>query len=107
VLCGGIAVDHDPILISVCPQFNCHLCYEMTPREHLYLYPLLRQFEIPCAEELENRLLVALKLVKYADKPVRELGGGNQRKLVVALSFFAWSNIILLNEPTSSLDAVA
>jgi ABC-type multidrug transport system ATPase subunit len=79
----------------------------MTPREHLYLYTLLHELEASYAEGLGNRLLHALKLVEYADKPVRELSGGNQRKLAVALSFFAPSGIILLDEPTSSLDPVA
>jgi ABC-type branched-subunit amino acid transport system ATPase component len=58
-------------------------------------------------EELGNKLFVALKFVEYTDKPVRELSGGNQRKLAIALSFFAPSNIILLDEPTSSFDRVA
>jgi ABC-type multidrug transport system ATPase subunit len=50
---------------------------------------------------------VLLELTIHAHKPVRELSGGNQRKLAVALSFFGPSRIALLGEPTSSLDPVA
>jgi ABC-type multidrug transport system ATPase subunit len=80
---------------------------EMTPREHFYLYMLLHQFDPDFAEELGNYLLSALRLTEFANKPVRELSGGSQRKLAVALAFFSPSSIILLDEPTSSLDPVA
>ena len=102
-----ISKDFDPTLISVCPQFNTHLCYEMTPREHFYLYHLLHHYDDAEAEEAATHLLEALDLMKFADKPVGELSGGNMRKLAIALAFFSRSKIILLDEPTSSLDPVA
>lgn len=102
-----IAQHFDPSSISVCPQFNTHLCYEMTPREHFSLYALLHHYDKAYTVELANNLMTALDLLKFADKPVRELSGGNMRKLAIALSFFSPAKIILLDEPTSSLDPVA
>jgi ABC-type multidrug transport system fused ATPase/permease subunit len=36
-----ISEKHDPELLSICPQFNSHLCDEMTPWEHFRLHRLL------------------------------------------------------------------
>ena len=41
------------------------------------------------------------------DKPIKELSGGDARKLAIALSFFGPSKIVLLDEPTANLDPVA
>lgn len=79
----------------------------MTPREHFHLYRLIHRFSANESRELATRLVQILDLTKYIDKPVRELSGGNMRKLAVALAFFSPSDIILLDEPTSSLDPVA
>ena len=94
-------------ILSICPQFNSHLCDEMTPREHFKLYRLIHQMPQKEAEEYGNKLIELLELTKHADKMVRELSGGNQRKLAIALSFFGDASIVLLDEPTSSLDPVA
>ena len=102
-----ISKFHDPTILSVCPQFNTHLCFEMTPREHFILYRMVHRFDKEEAQQLANHLMNSLNLQKYADKPVRELSGGNMRKLAVALAFYSPSDIILLDEPTSSLDPVA
>jgi ABC-type multidrug transport system ATPase subunit len=102
-----ISENHDPELLSICPQFNSHLCDEMTPREHFRLYRLLHRMDTDEAIRYADELVEVLDLTAHADKPVRELSGGNQRKLAVALSFFAPSKIVLLDEPTSSLDPVA
>ena len=102
-----IAEHYDPTAISVCPQFNTHLCYEMTPREHFYLYSLLHHYDANYYTPLSEKLMTSLDLMKFADKPVRELSGGNMRKLAIALAFYSPASIILLDEPTSSLDPVA
>jgi ABC-type multidrug transport system ATPase subunit len=102
-----ISEQHDPELLSICPQFNSHLCHEMTPREHFRLYRLLHRLDTDEAIRYSEEIINVLELTAHADKPVRELSGGNQRKLAVALSFFGPSQIILLDEPTSSLDPVA
>ncbi|OHS95172.1 ABC transporter family protein [Tritrichomonas foetus] len=107
ILGQDLAKNHDPTLLSICPQFNTHLCFEMTVREHFYMYCLIHRLDQKQAERTAAHLIQMLDLTKFVDKPVRELSGGNARKLAIALSFYAPSSIILLDEPTSSLDPVA
>lgn len=107
ILGQDIAKHHDPTVLSICPQFNTHLCFEMTVREHFYLYCLIHRLDQKEAEKMAAHLIQMLDLTKFVDKPVRELSGGNARKLAIALAFYSPSKIILLDEPTSSLDPVA
>lgn len=97
----------DPTVLSICPQFNTHLCDEMTPKEHFHLYSLLYGFSKEEERLKTGRLISELDLEKFKDQPIRELSGGDVRKLSIALSFFGPSKIVLLDEPTASLDPVA
>jgi len=90
--------------ISVCPQFNSHLIPELTPSEHFYLFSLIFGLN-PCDMEKKcYEILDILEMYPYINTLVKDLSGGQQRKLCVALSFMAPSDIVLLDEPTSSLD---
>jgi ABC-type multidrug transport system ATPase subunit len=102
-----IADFHDPTAISICPQFNRHLCYEMTPREHFQLYGMIYEMEEAATIEAGETLMRSLHLDALADKKIEELSQGDVRKLAIALSFFGPAEIILLDEPTASLDPVA
>jgi ABC-type multidrug transport system ATPase subunit len=102
-----IANENDPTVLSTCPQFNTHLCDELTPYEHFVMYALLYQIPPDEAEAQIDRLIEHMEMDEFKDKPLRELSGGNVRKLAIALSFLGPARIILLDEPTASLDAVA
>ena len=97
----------DNTLLSICPQFNNHLCDELTPNEHFILYSYL--FKLNKKETLSqtDKLMRVLELDELKDKPIRELSAGDVRKLAIALSFLGPAKIILLDEPTASLDPVA
>ncbi|OHT05139.1 ABC transporter family protein [Tritrichomonas foetus] len=97
----------DPTVISICPQFNNHLCQELTSREHFKLYSLLFRMNPSDTKKNTENLIKVLELEELADKPLRELSGGDVRKLAIALSFLGPAKIILLDEPTASLDPVA
>lgn len=97
----------DPTILSICPQFNTHLCDELTPREHFKLYSMLFQLNPKDTQSATEQLMKTLELEELADKPIRELSGGDVRKLAIALSFLGPAKIILLDEPTASLDPVA
>jgi ABC-type multidrug transport system ATPase subunit len=102
-----ISTVNDHSLISICPQFNTHLCQEMTPLEHFRLYCMLYQMLPEEFESETRRLLSHLELEPIKDKPLRELSAGDIRKLAIALSFLGPARIMLLDEPTASLDPVA
>jgi len=102
-----ISVFNDPTLLSICPQFNTHLITEMTPEEHFKLFSLLFCLSPEEKQATRDRLMRILELDSIKDTPVRELSGGDARKLAIALSFLGPAKIILLDEPTASLDPVA
>lgn len=97
----------DRTILSICPQFNTHLCFEMTPHEHFYMYSLIHRLDKNEAKRMEDQLIADMEMEHLKDTPLRELSGGDQRKLAVALSFLGPSKILLLDEPTASLDPVA
>ena len=102
-----IAEYNDPTLLSICPQFNSHLCQEMTPLEHFYLYCLIHRLSPEEGKRRTEQLIKELDLESFKNQPIRELSGGDVRKLSIALSFLGPAKIILLDEPTASLDPVA
>lgn len=102
-----ISKYNDPTLLSLCPQFNSHLCQEMTPLEHFKLYTLIHRLGKEDAESRTLKLIKDLDLESFKNQPIRELSGGDIRKLSIALSFLAPASIILLDEPTASLDPLA
>jgi ABC-type multidrug transport system ATPase subunit len=107
ILGRDIAEYNDPTIISTCPQFNTHLCSELTPHEHFILYSLLFQLDPETSESKKERLMKALELEHVQYKPIRELSGGDVRKVAIALTLLGPANIIMLDEPTASLDSVA
>ena len=102
-----ISEHNDPSLLSVCPQFNTHLCMDMTIAEHLHFYSLLHEMSPDHEKRNSQRLIKLLDLEQIKDIPIRELSEGDVRKLSIALSFLGRAKIILLDEPTATLDPVS
>ena len=102
-----ISTDNDSSLLSVCPQFNTHLCSDMTISEHFHLYSLLHCMSKDQEKRNTDRLVSLLDLESFKDIPIRELSEGDVRKLSIALSFLGRAKIILLDEPTATLDPVS
>lgn len=86
--------------IGYCPQFDA-LLDELTCRETLEIFSLIRG--ISQADTRLHTLNAArsLDFLKHIDKKVRELSGGNKRKLSTALSLIGNPDIVLLDEPTT------
>lgn len=94
--------------ISICPQFNDHLTNEMTPMEHFKIFSQLFNLDSAAnSSEFLNNIIQKLELEDHKDKIVKELSGGNARKVAVALALMNPSDIVLFDEPTSSLDPMA
>ncbi|EAY14685.1 ABC transporter family protein [Trichomonas vaginalis G3] len=102
-----IMVENDPSLLAVCPQFNTHLCMDMTISEHFHFYSLLHRMSPEHEKRNSERLIQLLDLKDIKDIPIRELSEGDVRKLAIALSFLGRAQIILLDEPTATLDPVS
>lgn len=76
----------------------------LSPRANLRVfgrYHLLRQPELSRRAE---DLIDYLELRSHADVPVRNLSGGFQRRLAIALSLMNRPELLILDEPTTGLD---
>jgi len=104
---GVPMTQSDPKLLSVCPQFNSHLTMEMTPIETLHFYAMLHQMCPQHEKRIREQLFRLLSLEPFKDTPVQELSEGDIRKVAIALSFMGKAEIILLDEPTATLDPVS
>jgi ATP-binding cassette, subfamily A (ABC1), member 3 len=92
--------------VGYCPQYDALLC-NLSAEEHLWLYGRLRgirekyiRVEIPV-------LLRELGLYPYRTQAAGSLSGGNKRRLSLAIALVGHTTSVLLDEPTSGMDAVA
>ncbi|XP_048195511.1 ATP-binding cassette sub-family A member 13 isoform X4 [Perognathus longimembris pacificus] len=92
------------ILIGYCPQQDA-LDDLLTGWEHLHYYCSLRGIPKQCIKEVAGDLVRRLHLEAHADKLVVTYSGGTKRKLSTALAMVGKPDILLLDEPSSGMDA--
>jgi lipooligosaccharide transport system ATP-binding protein len=76
----------------------------LSPKENLRVfgrYHLLREPEL---SRRADELIDFLELRSHAHVPVRQLSGGFQRRLAIALSLMNRPELLILDEPTTGLD---
>ncbi|KAK0617219.1 hypothetical protein B0T14DRAFT_524684 [Immersiella caudata] len=89
--------------LGVCPQFDA--IDTMTVTEHLIFYARIRG--IPSPRHQVTTILSAVGLTAFAHRQAHALSGGNKRKLSLAIALTGNPSVILLDEPSSGLDAAA
>lgn len=90
--------------VGLCSQ-NDILIPNLTAKEHLQLYArikLTKGFETEVQRTLDN-----LKMGKYKHYRASELSGGFKRRLCIAIAFLGSPNLVILDEPCSSVDTKA
>ncbi|RWS11467.1 ATP-binding cassette sub-family A member 1-like protein [Dinothrombium tinctorium] len=94
-------------LLGYCPQYNV-LFNDLSIREHLRFYSHLKGLlpEDQIEEDIDT-MLQSTGLWQIQHELAKSLSGGLQRRLCVALAFVGGSKLIILDEPTSSVDPVA
>ena len=58
-------------------------------------------------QRLDEHLIEAFEIGKFAHKPARTLSGGMRQKLSACLSFLFDPDVLILDEPTAGLDPMA
>ncbi|KAK0743794.1 hypothetical protein B0T18DRAFT_392508 [Schizothecium vesticola] len=89
--------------LGVCPQFDA--IDTMTVAEHLRFYARVRG--IDDAERDVGVILRAVGLTAFRDRQAHALSGGNKRKLSLGIALMGNPSVVLLDEPSSGLDAAA
>lgn len=95
-------------LLGYCPQYNT-LFNNMTVREHLIFFSELKGL-LPTKELIDedvDEILNNMDLTGMQHQLAKHLSGGLKRRLCVALAFVGGSKLIILDEPTASVDPVA
>ena len=90
--------------LSVCTQHDS-LFDQLTVYEHLTLFGKIRGITDEEISVQSKKLLTDLNLKFERDTLAKNLSGGNKRKLSVALAFIGNPRFVLLDEPTSGMDA--
>ncbi|KAI9223855.1 hypothetical protein BC828DRAFT_207856 [Blastocladiella britannica] len=78
----------------------------LTVVEHLQLYAMIRGLPKKEIRAFLRSEIEAIGLVDHADQLVGELSGGKKRILSLALSNVGKPSLIILDEPTASLDPI-
>ena len=89
--------------LGVCPQFDA--IDSMTVLEHLRFYARIRG--VPDVEHNVQSVLRAVGLEAFSTRMAHALSGGNKRKLSLGIALMGNPSVVLLDEPSSGLDAAA
>ncbi|XP_075742019.1 phospholipid-transporting ATPase ABCA3 [Rhipicephalus microplus] len=92
--------------IGYCPQTDVTLDL-LSGREMLALFGRLRGIPETDLEKVIDRTLQFVDMAKYADVTTGKYSGGTRRKLSLAVAFVGHPRVVLLDEPTASVDPQA
>ncbi|GAA6102437.1 phospholipid-transporting ATPase ABCA1 isoform X2 [Tachysurus ichikawai] len=100
-----IRTDMDIIrrTLGVCPQHNV-LFPMLTVQEHGWFYGRLKGMSSAEVNEEMSSLLEDVGLLHKRHEQTKNLSGGMQRKLSVAIAFIGGSKVVVLDEPTAGVD---
>ncbi|EGR49049.1 uncharacterized protein TRIREDRAFT_61074 [Trichoderma reesei QM6a] len=89
--------------LGVCPQIDA--LDQMTVREHLEFYARIRG--VSNVEHNVSAVLQAVGLGAFSTRMAAKLSGGNKRKLSLGIALMGNPGVLLLDEPSSGLDAAS
>ncbi|XP_056591567.1 phospholipid-transporting ATPase ABCA1 isoform X2 [Triplophysa dalaica] len=100
-----IRTDMDIIrkTLGVCPQHNV-LFDILTVEEHVWFYGRIKGMNKEQVKAEINTLLEDVGLQHKRHEQTKNLSGGMQRKLSVAIAFIGGSKVVVLDEPTAGVD---
>jgi len=89
--------------LGVCPQFDA--MDSMTVAEHLRFYGRARG--VPDVRRNVEAVIEAVGLLPYRDRMAQTLSGGSKRKLSLGIALMGNPAVLLLDEPSSGMDAAS
>ncbi|XP_067284959.1 phospholipid-transporting ATPase ABCA1 [Pseudorasbora parva] len=103
-----IRTDIDTIRkhLGMCPQHNV-LFNDLTVEEHIYFYARLKGRSSKEVKKEIDQMINDVGLPHKRKDLAKNLSGGMQRKLSVAIAFVGGSNVVILDEPTAGVDPYA
>ena len=99
----GHVVMAENLTIGYVPEFP-GVYHRLSPRRLLMRTALGSGLGVPEATLRTHRALDQMRLNDAADTPGRSLDEGQRRRLALALAFVQGANVVLLDEPTATLD---
>ena len=90
--------------LGYCPQFDA-LLDKLTVREHIELFARIKGVPPERLEQLVAASISELDLTPFENKLAGQLSGGNKRKLCVGIALVGDPKLVLLDEPSSGIDA--
>ncbi|ERF69960.1 hypothetical protein EPUS_08771 [Endocarpon pusillum Z07020] len=107
VLVEGISISRHRAAargyLGVCPQFDA--MDHMTVLEHLRFYA--NACGVPDVEHNAAQVIAAVGLEPFKNRMAGKLSGGNKRKLSLGIAIMGNPSVLLLDEPSSGMDAIA
>jgi lipooligosaccharide transport system ATP-binding protein len=76
----------------------------LSPKENLLVFGRYHLLREPDRSRRAEELIDFLEMRSHANVPVRQLSGGFQRRLAIALSLVNRPELLILDEPTTGLD---
>src|SRR5699024_6399538 len=89
-------------LVSYLYQHPQQMFLQDSVRSDVRMFPAERK--IPDADAITERVLERTGLLPLAERDGRTLSGGQQRRATIAIGLAMRPQLLLLDEPTSSLD---
>ncbi|KAK9368495.1 hypothetical protein V1509DRAFT_646641 [Lipomyces kononenkoae] len=111
---GGVYVEdvsvnenraHARTHLGVCPQFDA--IDQMNVLETLTFYAKLRGLQGDNVSHNVQAIVRAVGLTRFSSRMAGKLSGGNRRKLSLGIALMANPSVLLLDEPSSGMDAAS
>ncbi len=105
-VCGhDVATEADAVrgLISLTGQFAA-LEDNLTCRENLVLMARLRGYGSAAADQITDQLIDRFDIGEFRDKLIKNVSGGQRRRVDLAASLVVRPQLLVLDEPTTGLD---